>query len=767
MFASIRRIRRQIAVLTALSLLASVLVAVPAVAADDDPKQDYLATFSACDDAPSSGFEDVPSNHANAGDIDCIAYYGITKGTSATTYSPLMSVSREHMALFLTRLAGLVEIEIASDPADAGFTDIGDLSAESQTAINQLADLGITQGTSASTYSPGDSVTRGHMALFISRLMDLMDPMAENSNTVFGYTPEDVVDVADDADTEADESKTVKSPFTDLQSSTKEAYDAITALWELGVASGISATSYAPDASITRAAMAEFMAGVLDHSNARPAGVTIQASKTWAFGDINDSVVAVSYRDDSFAPMVDVSVKIFASGNDVDAGVGSFNEDGGCTDVAECAWTDDESLTDASGNIYETGTVSDGKTNTYYAWMGDADADENDFDVDTSPHATVTLSSTTDATDLKVTTDINSNSTNGNTEDIDGDGSVTITVQLVDGTGAAVAKSGVTVNIAVEQTTGASTVTLYPPPAPVKTDDDGQVTYTASGPKSTKGAVDVDRVDKITFTSDVDGGGITDDVTDPTDENTATGGADETVETRIVWTDSNPTLVLAGATDTVGDGSGTTISRAAQGSGKGSVSPYALRSGQGKVSIRASVSFYDQYGNSIGKNSKVLIDIGGGDPVFRTVSSRGMASWRSTFDADLNSSQTVTYALQDPAATDPASPQPLTGAPAVTGGTPVHVVAHADDDSSADADDIDAVYADENRFRIDGALYSYDSDDLFINDSGAADGAVADLDGFETLIGGNLTTITNAANIEIVAYDDDGSSIFRVVTAAS
>ena len=34
-----------------------------------------------------------PPGHANAGDIDCIAYYTITKGTSATTYSPLMSVS--------------------------------------------------------------------------------------------------------------------------------------------------------------------------------------------------------------------------------------------------------------------------------------------------------------------------------------------------------------------------------------------------------------------------------------------------------------------------------------------------------------------------------------------------------------------------------------------------------------------------------------------------------------------------------------------------
>ncbi len=106
MFATFRRFRRQIAVLAVLSLVASVLVAVPAAAADD-PEPDFTATFDACADAPDSEFEDVPASHPNTGDIDCIAYYGITKGTSATTYSPRMSVTREHMALFLTRLAAL------------------------------------------------------------------------------------------------------------------------------------------------------------------------------------------------------------------------------------------------------------------------------------------------------------------------------------------------------------------------------------------------------------------------------------------------------------------------------------------------------------------------------------------------------------------------------------------------------------------------------------------------------------------------------------
>lgn len=44
---------------------------------------------------------------------------------------------------------------MTSTPDDPDFTDTGDLSDKSQTAIAQLADLGITRGTSATTYSPG------------------------------------------------------------------------------------------------------------------------------------------------------------------------------------------------------------------------------------------------------------------------------------------------------------------------------------------------------------------------------------------------------------------------------------------------------------------------------------------------------------------------------------------------------------------------------------------------------------------------------------
>ena len=163
-----------------LSLLISALVIFPAPLKAADPAPDYLASFEACpeDIIPSAGFVDVPASHSNAGDIDCIAYYRITKGTTPTTYSPDRPVIREHMALFLVRLARLVGINVPS-VADTPFEDIANLEQESQEAISQIYQLGITIGATATTYAPARNVSRGEMALFLQRLMDLMVPAAD------------------------------------------------------------------------------------------------------------------------------------------------------------------------------------------------------------------------------------------------------------------------------------------------------------------------------------------------------------------------------------------------------------------------------------------------------------------------------------------------------------------------------------------------------------------------------------------------------------
>jgi hypothetical protein len=96
--------------------------------------------------------------------------YGITTGVTATTYEPTASIPRWQMALYLTRMASTAGITLGSG-ADQGFTDISGYSADIQTAINQIKQLGVTNGTTATTYSPDDNVTNEQMAMFVERTL--------------------------------------------------------------------------------------------------------------------------------------------------------------------------------------------------------------------------------------------------------------------------------------------------------------------------------------------------------------------------------------------------------------------------------------------------------------------------------------------------------------------------------------------------------------------------------------------------------------------
>ena len=124
-------------------------------------------------------FEDI-ADDPNADDIARIGPngLGITKGTTPTTYSPDDPVIRGHMALFLTRLYEKVAGESAPE-ADTEFTDISERSDEQQVAIGQIFGMGVTTGTTDTTYSPSDNVTREQMASFVARIYRVLDALPE------------------------------------------------------------------------------------------------------------------------------------------------------------------------------------------------------------------------------------------------------------------------------------------------------------------------------------------------------------------------------------------------------------------------------------------------------------------------------------------------------------------------------------------------------------------------------------------------------------
>jgi len=409
-------LRRRVAVITALTVLAA-LVPVLSNSASAAPATIAAApgdnhTMVACPSgsAPAAGFTDTTST-----DVDCIAMFGITKGVTATTYEPSASIPRWQMALYLTRTASLVGHTLGSG-ADQGFTDISGKSAEIQTGINQLKQLGITTGTTATTFSPDDNVTREQMAMFVNRLLRKTLPgpggNSDDASTALGSY---IVGNAGDS-----------YNYTDVDggSVTWEGHSSIVALYNLGVPGhDKTVTAFGPATDITRGEMATWLNNALDHTNARPAGLYLQLVGTPGNWANNSPVATVTYRDANFAPVSGQVVDLFSWANSVVPGNTNWSADGTCNlnanvaivgnSLTKCTIDVGDPATNAYGNIAVgtlTSSVGNGGTTSFYAWTDAAATKyDNDLHADGTDSSTVNATSTALATDLVLTCDVNSN----------------------------------------------------------------------------------------------------------------------------------------------------------------------------------------------------------------------------------------------------------------------------------------------------------------------------------------------------------------------
>ncbi|MEM9200634.1 MAG: S-layer homology domain-containing protein [Actinomycetota bacterium] len=144
----------------------------------------FWRLFGSC---PVSGptFEDLPSWSFAYAEASCVAAIGVTSGTTPTTYDPNGKVTREQMAAFLSRLWRALGLTCPT-----GEMPFNDVSATSfaRNDIVCIAELGITTGTTPTTYAPSDSVSRAQMAAFLDRLfraaLDRSDEITTSSLSV-------------------------------------------------------------------------------------------------------------------------------------------------------------------------------------------------------------------------------------------------------------------------------------------------------------------------------------------------------------------------------------------------------------------------------------------------------------------------------------------------------------------------------------------------------------------------------------------------------
>ena len=339
---------------------------------------DNRPVMSACpgDSAPAAGFSDTTST-----DVDCIKTLGITQGTTATTYEPDGNIPRWQMALFIHRMfvpAGVAAAGLVPGvAAAAAFTDTSGLSTEIQAAITALASHGITAGTTATTFSPNDNVTREQMAMFLSRFADIAK---QSDGTAIASTK-----------------GTGKYNFTDIASTTFEGMESIIRLYNLGATgetcldgtllnpTGGCASTYRPSDAITRAEMAGMLVGVLNHTNARPSGTTIQqSSAVTAAGQAVSVQISVRNADGSAQANTNVDefhqVHVDTPGTAAQSPWTAVLNTCAATvsntaGTSKCIIDANDSVTDIRGNLAGTNLTPNAyNTAKWWVWTGDAGA---------------------------------------------------------------------------------------------------------------------------------------------------------------------------------------------------------------------------------------------------------------------------------------------------------------------------------------------------------------------------------------------------------
>ena len=201
--------------------IATMELGVPAGAAPGAPAALQGVGNASCFSPAPHGFSDVPTTSFANTAIAWLVEAGITTGTTPTTFTPQANTSRAQMAVFLHRNAG--------EPAPAGqqnFTDVPTTSF-ANTAISWLVEAGITTGTTPTTFSPNNKVTRAQMAVFLHRNAGEPAPAGQQN-------------------------------FTDVPT-TSYANTAISWLVEAGITTGTTPTTFSPQANVTRAEMAVFL----------------------------------------------------------------------------------------------------------------------------------------------------------------------------------------------------------------------------------------------------------------------------------------------------------------------------------------------------------------------------------------------------------------------------------------------------------------------------------------------------------------------------
>ena len=184
-------------------------------------------------DRGSDKFTDVQAGHWADKAIGWAVDNGITTGTSDTTFSPEDTLTRAQMVTFLHRYhRHVLDAAITTRRGSDKFTDV-QAGHWADKAIGWAVDNGITTGTSETTFSPNETLTRAQMVTFLHRyhrnVLDATTTTRRGSDT-----------------------------FTDMHAF-HWANNAVGWAVDNGITTGTSETTFSPNETLTRAQMVTFL----------------------------------------------------------------------------------------------------------------------------------------------------------------------------------------------------------------------------------------------------------------------------------------------------------------------------------------------------------------------------------------------------------------------------------------------------------------------------------------------------------------------------
>ena len=175
--------------------------------------------------ATPPAYSDLDSGHRFYDEILYLAFEGIIKGYPDGSIRPDEEVTRAAAAIMIGRA-----LDLNGEQRKTKFPDVGAEQVASGYIASAVAE-GIIQGYSDGTYRPNETVTRGQMAIFLSRAFNL------------------TVEAA--------------APFTDISAS-MASYPHIKRILAENITQGYPDNTFRPNVKVTRAQFSAFLARALN-----------------------------------------------------------------------------------------------------------------------------------------------------------------------------------------------------------------------------------------------------------------------------------------------------------------------------------------------------------------------------------------------------------------------------------------------------------------------------------------------------------------------